>query len=221
MLHVKVPTEGDTLFRFDDASGSSLWRGRHMGVFLNTDLGGSLLFNMTGYNYVGFNGGRGLICDTISISTPVADHATGSKSLRIGDTGAGYATSAITLTKPNIAFRSWAWNGANGYTIGTPGWVGVEQTAAINGQAAFFWRMGSFDSPNRMQLDNNGDLGTAGSISAGSHAKVGSYTAAALPSASAAGPGAIIYVSNEAGGATLAFCDGTDWRRTADRAVVS
>jgi hypothetical protein len=33
--------------------------------------------------------------------------------------------------------------------------------------------------------------------------------------------GRIIYVSNEAGGAVIAFSDGTDWRRVTDRAVVS
>ncbi len=221
MLHVKIPADGDTLFRFDDAAGSSLWSGKQSGVYLNTDLGGSLLFNMVATNYVGFNGGRGLICETISIATAAADHAAGSKSLRIGDTGAGYATSSQPLTKPNMVFQSRAWNGTNGYSIGTTAWVGLEQTAASSGQAAFFWRMGSFGSSNRMQLDNNGNLSTAGSISATAHARVGSYTAAALPSASTAGAGAIIYVSNEAGGATLAFSDGTDWRRTADRAVVS
>jgi len=31
----------------------------------------------------------------------------------------------------------------------------------------------------------------------------------------------VIYVSNETGGATLAFSDGTNWRRVQDRAVVS
>ncbi|MEH6525915.1 MAG: hypothetical protein V7723_07555 [Sneathiella sp.] len=32
---------------------------------------------------------------------------------------------------------------------------------------------------------------------------------------------AIIYVSNDAGGAVLAFSDGTNWRRVTDRAVIS
>lgn len=31
----------------------------------------------------------------------------------------------------------------------------------------------------------------------------------------------ILYVSNESGGAVLAFSDGTDWRRVTDRAIVS
>ena len=51
-------------------------------------------------------------------------------------------------------------------------------------------------------------------------AKVKSYSKTALPAA-AAGAGQIIYVSDEAGGATIAFSDGAAWRRVADRAVVS
>ena len=33
--------------------------------------------------------------------------------------------------------------------------------------------------------------------------------------------GGVIFVSDESGGATLAFSDGTNWRRVQDRAVVS
>lgn len=47
----------------------------------------------------------------------------------------------------------------------------------------------------------------------------GTYTVATLPSAAAVG--ALIYVSNESGGAVIAFADGTNWRRVTDRAVVS
>lgn len=46
------------------------------------------------------------------------------------------------------------------------------------------------------------------------------YTVAAVPAASA-GAGQLIYVSDESGGATLAFSDGSDWRRLTDRAIVS
>lgn len=46
-----------------------------------------------------------------------------------------------------------------------------------------------------------------------------SYTVATVPAATAAGQ--LIYVSDETGGATLAFSDGTDWRRVADRALLS
>ena len=46
------------------------------------------------------------------------------------------------------------------------------------------------------------------------------YTVAGVPSA-ATYPRGIIYVSNETGGAVLAFSDGSSWRRCTDRAVVS
>jgi hypothetical protein len=51
--------------------------------------------------------------------------------------------------------------------------------------------------------------------------KLPSYTVATVPSASAAGAGAQIYVSDESGGAVPAFSDGTSWRRVTDRVVVS
>jgi Protein of unknown function (DUF2793) len=46
-----------------------------------------------------------------------------------------------------------------------------------------------------------------------------SYTVAGVPTAAAAGQ--MIYVSDESGGAVLAFSDGTNWRRVTDRAVIS
>ncbi len=47
-----------------------------------------------------------------------------------------------------------------------------------------------------------------------------SYTVADLPTASDWDSG-LVYVLNESGGATLAFSDGTNWRRVQDRAIVS
>ena len=51
------------------------------------------------------------------------------------------------------------------------------------------------------------------------------YTVANLPDPADyqpdSGGAALIYVSDETGGAVTAFSDGTDWRRTTDRAVVS
>jgi hypothetical protein len=46
-----------------------------------------------------------------------------------------------------------------------------------------------------------------------------SFTTTTLPSASVVG--AMIYVTNETGGAVPAFADGTNWRRVTDRAIVS
>lgn len=46
------------------------------------------------------------------------------------------------------------------------------------------------------------------------------YTVATLPTASSY-PRGLIYVSDETSGATIAFSDGSAWRRVQDRAVVS
>ncbi len=51
--------------------------------------------------------------------------------------------------------------------------------------------------------------------------RVASFTVSGLPSASAAGAGALAFVSDETGGPVLAFSDGTDWRRVTDGTVVS
>ena len=48
-----------------------------------------------------------------------------------------------------------------------------------------------------------------------------SFVVAELPDAAARGAGAMIYVSDAAGGAILAFSDGTDWRRSDTRDIVS
>ena len=48
-----------------------------------------------------------------------------------------------------------------------------------------------------------------------------SYTVAEANALSGLQAGDMIFVSNETGGATMAFFDGTNWRRTQDRAVIS
>lgn len=51
------------------------------------------------------------------------------------------------------------------------------------------------------------------------------YTVTSLPPATDWGDGtefsSLVFVSNETGGAVLAFSDGTNWRRVTDRAIVS
>lgn len=48
-----------------------------------------------------------------------------------------------------------------------------------------------------------------------------SFTVATVPSPSTTGAGSTIYVSNESGGAVLAFSDGAAWRRVTDRVSIS
>ncbi len=215
VLHAKAEANGQNLLRFDDAGGNNLWRALFDGSNVHFTWGRRVYHNFTCNDGLQVQGGSGLRADQCRILPTPAQSAAGTHGLRIGDGGAeSYATAARQLTLPSLSFRSWAWNGANGHSLGTYGWFGMEQTAAANGEARFFWRMNAFGHADRMTLDHGGNLGVAG------FARVGSFTVATLPSAAAAGAGAIAFVSDEAGGATLAFCDGTDWRRVTDRAVV-
>lgn len=66
----------------------------------------------------------------------------------------------------------------------------------------------------------SGDV-TVPNLTATGALRAGSFTVATLPSASGSGAGALIYVSDETGGSTMAFSDGSAWRRVTDRAVVS
>lgn len=85
---------------------------------------------------------------------------------------------------------------------------------------------GSAAATERMRVVAGGDVGIGTSsptarLHVAGPVRVGASTVAALPSASATGAGAVLFVSNESGGAVLAFSDGSNWRRVTDRAVVS
>ena len=51
--------------------------------------------------------------------------------------------------------------------------------------------------------------------------RVAEYQVTSTPAAASQGAGAIIFVQDEIGGATLAFSDGTNWRRTSDGNIIS
>jgi hypothetical protein len=83
---------------------------------------------------------------------------------------------------------------------------------------------GSTARQERLRIDASGNVGIGAvpvcKLDVDGPVRVKSYAVAALPPANA-GAGQIIYVSDEAGGAVLAFSDGTSWRRVTDRAVVT
>ncbi len=58
-------------------------------------------------------------------------------------------------------------------------------------------------------------------VSAGAAIGLCTYSVAGVPDATAAGAGALIFVSNETGGSVPAFSDGVSWRRMTDRAIIS
>ena len=50
--------------------------------------------------------------------------------------------------------------------------------------------------------------------------QLGKFTLSTLPNPASC-EGAIVYLSNESGGKTITFCDGVNWRRIRDSAVIS
>lgn len=79
------------------------------------------------------------------------------------------------------------------------------------------WVAGDYawsDGVNLAQFENDGSVQFIGPFGL-----VG-YTVSGLPAAGSYAQ-AMVYVSNEVGGAVPAFSDGTNWRRVTDRAVVS
>lgn len=90
---------------------------------------------------------------------------------------------------------------------------------------AILFSTGTTSAIERMRITSAGDVGIgmanpACKMDVDGPVRVKSYTVPGVPAASA-GAGQIIFVSNESGGAVLAFSDGTNWRRVTDRAVVS
>jgi hypothetical protein len=103
---------------------------------------------------------------------------------------------------------------------------GTVSTGIVPGRWRFTTRDGSGTLANRMVIKGSGNVGIgttspSTTLHVAGPVRVQSYTVAGVPSASASGAGAMIYVSNESGGAVIAFSDGTNWRRVTDRAIIS
>ncbi len=142
------------------------------------------------------------------------------------------ASPAAVQTNDNLAVYSGFGYGATGYSASSRGQFSV--VAAEN------WTDAAQGTYARVQVTPNGGTTSGevtrwldnGNVRIGSDGaaackldvdgpvRVKSYTVAGVPAASA-GAGQIVYVSNETGGAVLAFSDGTNWRRVTDRAVIA
>jgi hypothetical protein len=89
--------------------------------------------------------------------------------------------------------------------------VGVDNSDGAKFKIA---RSGALGSNDMIVVDNN-------STSFASPPKVPSYTLATAPSASLAGAGAMILITDDAGGPVLAYSDGTNWRRFNDKSIIT
>lgn len=116
------------------------------------------------------------------------------------DFGATFDTGVDTTPRRSARLRA-------GYAGGG---LGTEFLSFSVGGAA-----GANDAPiERARLSDRG-LNVTG------HVKPAAVAKAALPSATQAGAGAMIMVTDEAAGPVIAFSDGIAWRRVTDRVVVS
>lgn len=88
-------------------------------------------------------------------------------------------------------------------------WLGYDPTL----NAGFIQATEEGTAHRPLYLNPNG-----GAVVFSSPVQLPSYTVATLPTV---GTATLIYVSNETGGAVLAFSDGTNWRRVTDRAIVA
>jgi hypothetical protein len=146
--------------------------------------------------------------------------------IRSGTTGTG-TSGAVTLTTGNASLS----NGSSGNLVLSTGTItggtGVRGSIVIGNATTIpigFWNATPITQPaNTVAINDvlvNTGLRASGGVSNFS-TPVGfpSYTVGTLPSAATAGQ--MIFVSDESGGAVMAFSDGTNWRRVTDRAIVS
>jgi hypothetical protein len=197
-----------------------------------TDAGGGFAFQAAAFVYKGSDGYfHANAAVLLSVDLAVSEGGTGASTAAGARTNLGLGSAALAstgtsgnalgfLNAANVwsALQTFATSviasGASGAaqlndrsTGATDAWL----LYASGGTLRFFQQNGLAD---RITISANG-VAVAGSV------RSSSYTVGTLPSASGHGAGAIIYVSNEAGGATTAFSDGTNWRRHSDRAVVA
>lgn len=162
-----------------------------------------------------------------------------------GNLDAQYASLALPAT--DIVAGSLTWNGTTTVTAPTGHGVTSGQFLRLNSDAQWFEVITA--NPTSLIIDNTysvtipsgtgtssiayvnppspltgtGNLDTfaqaiAEAFNENPH-ELPSYPVIGVPSASP--PGRLIYVTNEKGGAVPAFSDGTNWRRTTDRDIIS
>lgn len=154
-----------------------------------------------------------------------------------GNGHVGVGTDAPAMTMPGSLMHLHAGGAADNWSVlhcttGAEG--GAAQGVIIGnvGGAAALWNYGEHsiilgsNGATRLVILANGDCGIGISaptcrLHVAGPVRTGQSTLAALPQAATAGAGALVYVTDAAGGAIHAFSDGSAWRRVDTRAVVS
>jgi hypothetical protein len=131
-------------------------------------------------------------------------------------------TSSSLVMNAGTTWYSLIMHNSNGFTCTTNNTVRIQANNSGVQFGAAGARILTVKDEDDMSSDSDVDLVTQQSVKAYVDAqKLVSYTVAGVPSAATAGAGSMIYVSDETGGATMAFSDGTNWKRCSDLATVS
>lgn len=183
--------------------------GRTAGGFLDTTYNIGIGYQAV-YGHTTLNAGSG---HNIGIGyRALYGHSTAAYNVMIGDNAGGSGN--MTGAAYNVAFGHSA--GAQLTTGSHNVLIGPD---AGNGLTSQSYNLEIANKANKIITGTFATATASQSISIKGVVYLQSYAVASLPSAATAA--GLIYVSDETGGATLAFSDGTNWRRVQDRAVVA
>lgn len=140
----------------------------------------------------------------LSFATLNADPAGSNTQVQFNDSGSFGASDAFTFDKETSTLQTGVVRGVLFEEITDYGFITDVTDMVID--------YGSISDNNSYKGDFEYILETRGVTH-------DSFKVASLPNAGV--PGQMIYVSDESGGATMAFSDGSNWRRITDRAIVS
>ncbi len=148
------------------------------------------------------------------------DVGAGSASLEMG----GWAGSWVCNVQDGTGRVSYRWNATSG----------PQPKFVVDGDRAVEWDLDGWGGFGLTIRESGINTGAGSSVSFVTLLSVGrggikgfvpfilpSRGVASLPDAARAGAGALLFVPDESGGPTVAFSDGTAWRRMGDRAIVS
>lgn len=162
----------------------------------------------------------GLEIDPATGNCGVGDYP--SEALNVLKTAPGISRISVSnASEDEYAGTSINMNAANGHSTSL---LQYNSGAAyfLSSSSSMYYQLTGTNPVHRFYLASQETLTIAtDKVSIQAPAQLLSAAVSALPSASLSGAGAVIYVPDASGGAVLAFSDGTNWRRSTDRAVIT
>lgn len=162
------------------------------------------------------------------IGNTMLNHTVGIQTIAAGDTTNRFIGNELFCGTPIVDVGTLNYKRGNTYQgaeiadnsiMALPGPVGAPTAAGQIGSTSVYGTIlrPALGSSEDLRLMDSAAVMVANTKS-GSF-RVAPYAVAGVPSAAVGG--GVIYVTNETGGAVLAFSDGTNWRRVTDRAIIS